>query len=119
MFQFHRAAGRARALRRHLGRGLVINLGLFVVLSGSAAAFQYGGGGGTGKVALNFTSAAVGDPSVQACPGLGPEGQKIEARYEGRFTTAAEEGGIHFTLEILFDPRAGVGTAEGKWRSRG
>jgi hypothetical protein len=88
-----------------------------LVAVAAAAAFSGTGGGGSGKFAASFDARAVRDPQIDFCRGLGPEGQKIEGRYEGTMTLDGEEFAFNFTtLEILFDRRSGVGTAEGTWQ---
>ena len=107
------------ALRQHVGRRLVTLAALLAVLGGSSVALAgHGqGGGGSGKFAATFDARAVRDPSIQSCPALGPDGQKIEARYGGTMTVDGEEYAINFTtLEALFDRSAGVGSAEGRWQ---
>ena len=107
-------------LRRHVGRGLVASVALLLVVGGTsvAAAYSYGGGGTTGKFAATFEARAVGDPTVESCPGLGPDGQKIEARFEGWFAIDSVERPIQLrlSLEALVDRSTGVGTAEGNWQ---
>jgi hypothetical protein len=75
-------------------------------------------GGGAEPLGATFEARAVGDPTVKPCPGLGPDGKKIEARYEGMLAIAGDERRprLRLSLEILFDRSAGVGTAEGHWQ---
>ena len=94
---------------------LVLTAALAAVAA--AAAFSGTGGGGAGKFAATFDARAVGDPSIESCPALGPEGQKIEGRYQGTMTIDGDELEFNFTtLEALVDGAAGVGTANGAWK---
>jgi hypothetical protein len=103
---------------RHLGRTLAALTALVLVVGGTSLAAAATGGAGAGRFAASFDARAVGDPSIESCPALGREGQKIEARYEGTFTIPAEERRLaaRFSLEILFDRSTGVGAAEGTWQ---
>jgi hypothetical protein len=114
----HHTQPRGRALRRQVGRGLLVFAALFAIVGSTsiAAAYVYGGGGATGKFAATFETRAVGDPTIASCPALGPDGQKVEGRYLGTMTIDGEEFGIHFVLEALVDVRAGIGSAEGRWQ---
>jgi hypothetical protein len=96
-------------------RTLAVLLVVFAIGGTSVAAAAFGGGGGAGRFAATLEARTVTDGTITSCRGLGPGGQKIEARYEGTITVDGEEFGIHFVLEALFDRSTGVGTAEGRW----
>jgi hypothetical protein len=67
--------------------------------------------------AATFDTRAVEHAAIDFCRGLGPEGQKIEGRYQGTMTIDGEEFAFNFTtLEILLDRSTGLGTAEGTWQ---
>jgi len=117
----HRTGSGSTGPLHHLGRKLVALVALFVVIGGtSLAAAAIGRGEGAASFAATFEARAVGDPTIASCPGLGPDGQKIEGRYEGTFTIPAEERRLaaRFSLEILFDRSTGVGTADGNWQAQ-
>lgn len=101
-------------------RTLVIAL-LVALGATSLAAAAIARGEGAGSFAATFEGRAVGDTTMKSCPGIGPGGQKIEARYEGPFTTAGDPPterppSLRLSLEILFDRAAGVGIAKGNWQ---
>ena len=119
----------ASTSRRRVAHGLAIAVALFALVGTALAAT---GGAGAGRFAATFEARAVGDPSVEACRGLGASWQKIEAHYTGTFTVPAEFMPAEFlttrvvpaefnlplqlSLEIVVDRATGVGTAEGTWR---
>jgi hypothetical protein len=97
---------------------VLVVVGALLALAASVSQAAIGRGEGAEAFAATFDARAVGDPTITSCPGLGPDGLKIERRYEGTFTIPAEERRLaaRFSLEILFDRSTGVGTAEGNWQ---
>ena len=102
--------------RRRVG-GVVAALTAVALAATALATAAVVRGGSAESLAAGFEARAVGDPTIEACPGLG-QWQKIEGRYEGTFAIEADERRLtaRFSLEILLDRSTGVGTAEGSWQ---
>lgn len=108
------ARSRLRRLSRSLPAAVILVL---VVVSAAVAAPAVSDGGGATSFGATFEARAP-RTTTSSCAGLGPAGQKVEARYEGTFSIPSQERQLaaRLSLVILIDARTGVGSAEGTWR---